>query len=167
MTITEIRCAHLLCLSSKAARIFFLTRCRNVDAHMAADILNYGSAGARWFINQSQIHFAPLTESKRISEYMNAKSVDPGAIPRRFVDKAVSFDDTTKRSSRPGVWYPLGRHTWRTSHWETHRYKRNVIKVLWCLVSHHQSITRRQLVYICRRMLTNRTEEEANINHKS
>lgn len=103
MTITEIRCAHLLCLSSKAARIFFLIRCRNVDAYMAADILNNGSAGARWFINQSQIHFAPLIESKRISEYMNTKSVDPGAIPRRFVDKAVSCDDTTKRSSRPGV----------------------------------------------------------------
>lgn len=102
-----------------------------------------------------------IKESKQISEYMNTKSVDPGVILRHFVDKAVSCDDTTKRSSRRGVWNPLWGHS------ETQRYKQRVIKVLLCLFSHDQSVTHWELVYICRKMLTNWTEEEPNINHKS
>lgn len=162
MTIMENLCGHLPSLSSKAQGFFFfysIVKRRRI--HGGRYGLNDGSVGAQWFINQSQIHFAPL---KRVSGSVNTwivKALILGQYRTALLTK--QFNAMTPWRGAAGQVFQI--HS--ADICDARHIGRRAIKVLCCLGLRDQSITRRQLVYVCRRLLMNWTEEEANINHKS
>lgn len=96
--------------------LYFPNSTGEMETHTPRQIWIKGWVSGSVMVHQSKSHsLRTIKESRRIGEYMNTKSVHPGAQLRRFVDKAVPCDNTTNRSSRPGVWNPLGWHAWRRS----------------------------------------------------
>lgn len=83
---------------------FFPNSTGEMETHTCRQIWIKGWVSRSAMVHQSKSNsLRTIKESQRIDEYMNTKSVDPGAKLRRFVDKAVPCDDTAKRNSRPGV----------------------------------------------------------------